>query len=497
MATRADSKEPYGDVPYADPGLQPDGRKRYPVDSPDHARAAWSYIHQAKNREFYTAEQLKAIEDRIRAACKKFGVQIEGEPAQQGRSHMPTADGYIHVDELPELLRTYGWVPAQQGTVSAQAARSVLAAFDGTDVGDLDEEDVPDDDASDGDLDDDSRDVLDVLDEFEQRQIMSYYTRRADFKPDLHPRWPSGSGKGGKFRPAAAQVMGALKEWQDKGGHKSGVKPFAHLSHHTLKKVATGRGLYEKDKETGLPKLLPGSTKPEIEHRLLKDLRSKEGARRKPVGVDRKSWNTLRTLAGREKTTIGPDEIDGLMTATAKVKPPPYNLSKLKVSGPGNENLFQRHLRSRPRDTMPQLPTGLGEEGATSGGKTMEQFEQFLSDKGVGWEYGKMDPRELVASQSELSGPKVAKLYGFMKAGGWKPGGVMIIAKNGDEWAVVDGHHRWAAAAGVSIANGGKFDVDVLKIDASIDDVLGTPENPKGVVMDFASFEGLGADRES
>ena len=36
-----------------------------------------------------------------------------------------------------------------------------------------------------------------------------------------------------------------------------------------------------------------------------------------------------------------------------------------------------------------------------------------------------------------------------------------------------------------------------MKIDGDIDDVLGTPENPDGIVMGFATFEGLGDDREA
>jgi hypothetical protein len=59
---------------YADPGYQPDGKKRYRLDSEADCRAAWSYVHQAKNRKFYTAEQLKLIEGRIKAAGKKYGI---------------------------------------------------------------------------------------------------------------------------------------------------------------------------------------------------------------------------------------------------------------------------------------------------------------------------------------------------------------------------------------------------------------------------------------
>jgi hypothetical protein len=70
--------EPYGDVKYADPGYR-DNRKRYPIDTPDHIRAAWSYINQAKNAKLYNDEQLEAIRSKIKAAAKKAGIEISDE----------------------------------------------------------------------------------------------------------------------------------------------------------------------------------------------------------------------------------------------------------------------------------------------------------------------------------------------------------------------------------------------------------------------------------
>ena len=74
-AKAGDPKKPYGDVPYADPGYQSDGKKRYPLTA-DKVEAAWSYINQADNARPYTAEQLALIKGRIRAAMKKFGHQV-------------------------------------------------------------------------------------------------------------------------------------------------------------------------------------------------------------------------------------------------------------------------------------------------------------------------------------------------------------------------------------------------------------------------------------
>jgi HK97 family phage prohead protease len=75
----ADTKKPYGDVKYADPGYQEDGKARYPLDTEDHCRAAWSYINMPKNAEKYTAEQLSQIKGRIKAAGKRLGIEFNDE----------------------------------------------------------------------------------------------------------------------------------------------------------------------------------------------------------------------------------------------------------------------------------------------------------------------------------------------------------------------------------------------------------------------------------
>ena len=64
-----DGDKPYGDVEYADNGLQADGKKRYPIDTAEHIRAAWNYINKPKNSAKYggKAGQVKA---RIIAAWK-------------------------------------------------------------------------------------------------------------------------------------------------------------------------------------------------------------------------------------------------------------------------------------------------------------------------------------------------------------------------------------------------------------------------------------------
>src|SRR5208337_4210959 len=65
-----DPKKPYGDVEYAAPGYQDDGKKRYPIDNEEHITHAWDYIGQGKNADKYSSSELKLIKARIIAAWK-------------------------------------------------------------------------------------------------------------------------------------------------------------------------------------------------------------------------------------------------------------------------------------------------------------------------------------------------------------------------------------------------------------------------------------------
>lgn len=93
-------KKPYGDVNYADPGYQKDGKKRYPIDTEDHIRSAWSYINQEKNAGEYSADQLKKIKAKIEAAWRSK-IDKAGPPSAEKadtgenlmkREYVPTND---------------------------------------------------------------------------------------------------------------------------------------------------------------------------------------------------------------------------------------------------------------------------------------------------------------------------------------------------------------------------------------------------------------------
>jgi hypothetical protein len=70
-------KKPYGNVTYADPGYQKDGKERYPLDTEKHIRAAWGYINQKDNASLYSAADLAKVRARIKAAMKKIGAEVE------------------------------------------------------------------------------------------------------------------------------------------------------------------------------------------------------------------------------------------------------------------------------------------------------------------------------------------------------------------------------------------------------------------------------------
>lgn len=80
--TDATGKEPYGDVEYADPGYQKDGKKRYPINTPEHIRAAHNYFSKPHNSGKYTPEQQAKIRARINSAWKKK-IDPKGPPSDQ------------------------------------------------------------------------------------------------------------------------------------------------------------------------------------------------------------------------------------------------------------------------------------------------------------------------------------------------------------------------------------------------------------------------------
>ena len=119
MVAEAD-KKPYGDVSYADPGYQKDKKKRYPIDTEKHVRAAWSYVNQGDNSKLYSSAQLARVKSRIKSAAKKFSIEI-------------TAESQQLIGELSEVLEafasTIGTKIANPEELANDMAHSVILAM--------------------------------------------------------------------------------------------------------------------------------------------------------------------------------------------------------------------------------------------------------------------------------------------------------------------------------------------------------------------------------
>jgi hypothetical protein len=64
-------EEKYGDVEFADPT-----NNKYPIDTPEHIRAAWNYINHKDNAAKYDADEVETIKNRIKRAAKKHDIEI-------------------------------------------------------------------------------------------------------------------------------------------------------------------------------------------------------------------------------------------------------------------------------------------------------------------------------------------------------------------------------------------------------------------------------------
>jgi HK97 family phage prohead protease len=133
VSVRDDSGD-YGDVTYADPGYK-EGKKRYPINNKERAKAAWSYINMPKNQKGYTSTQVSAIKGRIKAALKKFGVETSDDAdkskGKTGLSHIEQvyrADGNI---TLVAVMMDGSRVPLPTQAPALPAARGDLKGNNG------------------------------------------------------------------------------------------------------------------------------------------------------------------------------------------------------------------------------------------------------------------------------------------------------------------------------------------------------------------------------
>jgi len=159
---------PYGDVAYADPGYQADKKKRYPINTEAHVRAAWSYINQGNNASQYSAAQLKRIKGRIKSAAKKYNIDIKEEYNQFLNELQEIIESWvgITVDNGPATISVNGQAadPTQLRDLINQLAATATAALtvlDPDQDGDIDNVDIDDVDYKSSDSDEEP--IADIL----------------------------------------------------------------------------------------------------------------------------------------------------------------------------------------------------------------------------------------------------------------------------------------------------------------------------------------------
>ena len=83
---KEEGKKEYGDVKFADPE-----HSKYPIDTEEHIRAAWNYIHKEKDAGKYSADDLAAIKRKIVSAWKDK-IDPDGPPEAEDRKDTAMAD---------------------------------------------------------------------------------------------------------------------------------------------------------------------------------------------------------------------------------------------------------------------------------------------------------------------------------------------------------------------------------------------------------------------
>jgi HK97 family phage portal protein len=141
--------------------------------------------------------------------------------------------------------------------------------------------------------------------------------------------------------------------------------------------------------------------------------------------------DAVESLANGEVTNIAPEDVRGLLERMATRTDHP-DLTDLHVDG---MQIFGGNGLGIARADMPQIPQ-----------THVDRFEQDLRDQGVRIQDARVSPLSLKPSQKEISAVKAAQMMAKFE----KDKKIKDIYVSKDNY-VLDGHHRWAALAALSI----------------------------------------------
>jgi GNAT superfamily N-acetyltransferase len=125
------------------------------------------------------------------------------------------------------------------------------------------------------------------------------------------------------------------------------------------------------------------------------------------------------------------------------------DLTNLEIVG---TKLFTRDNLGIMRDQMPQVPSGAKDE-----------FLDEMTKRGIKVKRDDVSPQKLHPIQAEISASKTGKILRDLNLKGHKKGDGARIVVSSDNY-VIDGHHRWAASAFMSL-NDSDEKIPVLRVD--------------------------------
>ena len=154
---------------------------------------------------------------------------------------------------------------------------------------------------------------------------------------------------------------------------------------------------------------------------------------------------------------------------------PTYDLCKVTVPG---TNLFCQQSMGIPRVKMPQL-SGKPKPGSPADDLPRNErgnvnvkplFRDWLIARGIAVEQRDVDSAWLKASQHELDGPAVGRIYARFAAGEATGSGSWVTR----DGYIIDGHHQWAAQVAVDSDDGvlGDHKMTVQVVDLEIGEAL-------------------------
>ena len=230
-----------------------------------------------------------------------------------------------------------------------------------------------------------------------------------DWDESKHPRDPAGSPTGGQFAGGGGGESGEAKP---SGGKPAGKHPGAGYSKHAV--LRSDGSIYTTDVHDAARALYEG----------------------KKVELDQpKKVSTLIHELGKEAERWEKQGHEA----------PVFNLCDVSIEG---TNLFCAESKDIPRVEMPVIPA-----------KRTGEFIQYLKDQGYKVEKGRERADHLRATQSEISGAKVAaSMQRIKKEGFYKR---LVISK--DDY-ILDGHHTWAGEIGIEAGKGTLGDEKTVKI---------------------------------